>query len=167
MNSLMERTLGTWLSKLGQSRAARSEARGYIGMIGALMALASLWMPFVRVWHVGISYFDLLLMKESPFPVVTIMILLAALFLYTARFQGLAFPTTIIYSIAFVLSLPSLFSNMMDSMGLSVHDASFLAASGSYVMTLGLILMIVSPFLWRVNEKIEILFQPQNRKANG
>lgn len=161
MNSLIERTLGAWLSRLGQSDMFNSEARGYIGIIGAVMALLSIRMPFVSAWPIHISYFDLLFAKEVFFPVIIIIVLLAALCLYVARLQGLAFPTAVIFSITFVISGPSLLSEADIDLDFFVRTGS-----GLYVMVIGLILMILSPFLWRINEKIEALFHaPQSKTA--
>lgn len=161
MNSFIERTLGTWLTKFGKSGMANSEARGYIGFIGSLVTLASLWMSFIDDWFANMSYLDLLSEKDLLFPVVIVTVLVAALCLYASRLHSLGFIIAVIYTITSIIFLFQCFD------GIPVREVFAMAGTGLYAMGIGLLLMILSPFLWKVNEKIETLFHSQNAKENG
>lgn len=120
-----------------------SECRGYVGIIGAIMTLVGICLPFASYWFVTVSFMEYLIDQHTVVAVIVIITLVIEVLLYTTSHHGTA------CAIAVILAV--LFFSDLGSDGMSLNDILDMVESGFWVMSDGVVLMCVSPFMKKLN----------------
>lgn len=121
------------------------ECRGYPGILGAILTLVGLHLPFVHILFIRISYKEALAETGPYDPTWAIVGTLLVVFLYMIAYHGIAWVFSIVLTIIFLIQTLS---------GSSITELLNMAQSGFWVMCAGLLLMFISPFWGSVNDSI-------------
>lgn len=145
MFSIYQRSLPTGNS---QDDAAEwtdmSECRGYIGIIGAVITLVGVCIPFVTIFFISYSFLDILMQISAAITVISIMLLALEIVLYATGHHGGACALAVLLTAAF-------FIGMFNDDNLTFKEILDMVEFGFWVTSTGLILMCTSPFMKKLN----------------
>ena len=135
-------------------------AHNYVGILGALMAFLGLFFPYMDVWMVKTSMFDLL--NDETHIWVLIPILLLAFIVLFATSYG---PLTRLAACGLLVAqlIYTFTGNEVLGYKFTVSEVLQVLSSGFWIITVGLLLIILSPFLTGINEKMGGLLQGKKK----
>lgn len=129
----------------------KEKTRGYLGVVGAVLLLVGQFMPYIEVWFVQTSLFDWLAEESLFFCGVAICAAVGTLIL---SFLNTKFAAVL----AAAELIAILILTFTDRDGMRVSDVMECLSFGFWVMALGAVLAILSPFMDGLNKKIGGLF---------
>lgn len=120
--------------------------RGYIQMFGTLITIIGLFMPYVRLLFIKLSFFDAMREVNALLPIAIFAVLILIFLLFGLSHCTIAWILSIICA---VLHVTSVFSDV------TWEEISQVADIGLWVMWLGLLVMVLSPLWNGLNHKLQ------------
>lgn len=136
----------------------KQKVRGYVGIIGGVLTLLAMFMPYTRYWFDTITYYECAAMvtDSSLGPIVAIALVVFNLILCYQGYNRIAFFTAILFYPALLIDTSS--SDILKN-----------AQIGFYIMIIGRVLVILSLFCKKTNikiaDKIKSIQHTQNMKG--
>ena len=139
---------------------------GYVGVLGAIVCFVGMFMPFGEIWFVRVSLFSALKEHETVLLFVIIAgIVISGLF-YSVSLHPVACTVSIITAI--VLFYAAFAPDGSNSwVEISFDEMFSYLEYGFWVIVCGVVLMVVSPLVMRVNQGIHKMFLPLDAKKSN
>lgn len=136
---------------------ANGAPRQYLGLLGCALALAGGFMPYVDFWLYRASFYETLAEEQSWLGIAAAvaLMLLGVVFLLRLRAPAVVF-SGVLLAAFWVYTFTG---NTIFGYTLSIGDMMEYLEFGFWIVSLGLILALLSPFMRGANRALSKLFQ--------